>query len=315
MKGRLLLDVVVRESTPVFKLLAGKDQPLLVWGDSFLVLDLGLHIFDRVASFHFEGDGLSSERLHEDLHATTEAKNKVKGRLLLDVVVGESTSVFELLAGENESLLVWGDALLVLDLGLDVLDSIGGLDLKSDGLSSERLHKDLHATTETKNKMKGRLLLDVVVRESTPVFKLLAGKDQPLLVWGDSFLVLDLGLHIFDRVASFHFEGDGLSSERLHEDLHTTTEAKNKMKGRLLLDVVVGESTSVFELLASENESLLVWWDTLLVLDLGLDVLDSIGGLDLEGDGLSSERLHENLHLWYNESSFLSRKEEKFEHE
>jgi hypothetical protein len=37
MEGRLLLDVVVREGTAVFKLLAGKDEALLVWRDALLV--------------------------------------------------------------------------------------------------------------------------------------------------------------------------------------------------------------------------------------------------------------------------------------
>jgi len=45
--------------------------------------------------------------------------------LLLDVVVGESAAVFQLLAREDEALLVGGDALLVLDLGLDVLRGRG----------------------------------------------------------------------------------------------------------------------------------------------------------------------------------------------
>jgi hypothetical protein len=31
-----------------------------------------------------------------------------------------------------------------LDLGLDVVDGIGGLDLKSDGLAGEGLNEDLH---------------------------------------------------------------------------------------------------------------------------------------------------------------------------
>ena len=49
---------------------------------------------------------------------TTETEHQVKSRLLLDVVVGESATIFELLSGEDEALLVWGDAFLVLDLGL-----------------------------------------------------------------------------------------------------------------------------------------------------------------------------------------------------
>lgn len=37
--------------------------------------------------------------------------------------------------------------------------------------------------------------------------------------------------------------------------------------------------------------------DTFLVLDLSLDVLDGVRGLDLEGDGLASQSLNENLHF------------------
>lgn len=59
----------------------------------------------------------------------------MKGRLLLNVVVGEGAAVFKLLPRENQTLLVRGDALLVLDLGLDVVNGIAGLDLKSDGLA------------------------------------------------------------------------------------------------------------------------------------------------------------------------------------
>ena len=35
----------------------------------------------------------------------------------------------------------------------------------------------------------------------------------------------------------------------------------------------------------------------LLVLDLGLDIVDGVRGLNLEGDGLAREGLYENLHF------------------
>jgi len=50
-------------------------------------------------------------------------------------------------------------------------------------------------------------------------------------------------------------------------------------------------------LLTSEDKTLLVWWDTLFVLNLGLDILDGVGGFDFQGDGLASQRFHEDLHL------------------
>jgi len=42
--------------------------------------------------------------------------------LLQDVIVREGAAVLELLARKDQALLVGRDALLVLDLGLDVLD-------------------------------------------------------------------------------------------------------------------------------------------------------------------------------------------------
>jgi hypothetical protein len=54
---------------------------------------------------------------------------KMKRRLFLDVVVAQSASILELLAGEDEALLVWGNTLLVLDLALHIINRIGGLHL------------------------------------------------------------------------------------------------------------------------------------------------------------------------------------------
>ena len=46
MEGRLLLDVVVAEGSAVFKLLSSEDEALLIWGDAFLVLNLGFHVLN-----------------------------------------------------------------------------------------------------------------------------------------------------------------------------------------------------------------------------------------------------------------------------
>ena len=53
----------------------------------------------------------------------------MKGGFLLDVVVGEGTTILELLASKDKTLLVRGDSFLVLNLGLDALDGIRALDL------------------------------------------------------------------------------------------------------------------------------------------------------------------------------------------
>jgi len=144
MEGGLLLDVVVSEGATVLKLLASKDETLLVRRDALLILDLSLDIVDGVRGLDLKGDGLASEGLHEDLHATPKPEHEMEGRLLLDVVVSEGTTILELLASKDETLLVRRDALLILDLSLDIVDGVRRLDLKGDGLAGEGLHKDLH---------------------------------------------------------------------------------------------------------------------------------------------------------------------------
>ena len=110
MEGGLLLNVVVGEGAAILELLSGENQTLLVRGDALLILNLGLHVLNGVRRLHLKGDGLASEGLDEDLHATTQAEHQVEGGLLLNVVVGEGAAIFELLSGENQTLLVGRDA-------------------------------------------------------------------------------------------------------------------------------------------------------------------------------------------------------------
>ena len=53
------------------------------------------------------------------------------------------------------------------------------------------------------------------------------------------------------------------------------------------MNVIIRKSSAVFQLLSSEDQTLLVWWDTFFVLDLGLDVVDGVRGLNIEGDGFA----------------------------
>ena len=58
--------------------------------------------------------------------------------------------------------------------------------------------------------------------------------------------------------------------------LLTTTQTKNQVQSGLLLNVVIGKSAAILQLLTSENQTLLVWWNSLLVLDFCLHVVDGI---------------------------------------
>ncbi|CAN6859553.1 unnamed protein product, partial [Brassica oleracea var. botrytis] len=78
-----------------------------------------------------------------DLKATTETQHQMKSRLFLNVVVSQGTTILELLAGEDQTLLVGRNTLLVLDLSFHVVDGVGALHLECDSLSGESLNEDL----------------------------------------------------------------------------------------------------------------------------------------------------------------------------
>merc|ERR1712014_274164 len=137
----------------------------------------------------------------------------------------------------------------------------------------------LLAATQTEHQVRSGLLLNIVVAQCTAIFQLLACEDETLLIWWDALFVLNLRLHVVDRIGALNLKRDRLARQCLDEDLHTTSQAQNQVQRRLLLNVVVRESATILKLLASEDQALLVWWDTLLVLDLRLDVVDSVRGL------------------------------------
>jgi len=84
-------------------------------------------------------------------------------RFLLDVVVRQCAAIFQLLACEDQALLIRWDALLVLNFRLDIVDRVRCLHIQSDGLASQSFHENLHAATQAQNQMQSRFFLDVVV--------------------------------------------------------------------------------------------------------------------------------------------------------
>jgi len=135
----------------------------------------------------------------------------VKGGLLLDIVIGQSSTVFELLSRKNQSLLIGWNALLVLNFRLDILDGIGWLGFKGNSLASKCFNKNLHTTSESEYQVKGGLLLDIVIGQSSTVFQLLSSEDQSLLIRWNSLFVLNLRFNVFDGVGRFDFERDGFT--------------------------------------------------------------------------------------------------------
>ena len=77
--------------------------------------------------------------------SSTQSQNQVKGRFFLDIVVTQGAAVFQLFSSKDQTLLIRGDTFLVLNLGLDIVDSVRGFDIQSDGLSCQSFHKNLQA--------------------------------------------------------------------------------------------------------------------------------------------------------------------------
>ena len=81
-------------------------------------------------------------------------KNQMKRRLLLNIIVGESATVLQLLPRKNEPLLIRRDTLLILDLTLDPLNCVARLYIQSNGLARKRLYEDLHSNISERNILK-----------------------------------------------------------------------------------------------------------------------------------------------------------------
>ena len=79
----------------------------------------------------------------------------------------------------------------------------------------------------------------------------------------------------------------------------TSSESQDQVESGFLLNIVVRECSSILKLLSCEDESLLIWWDTFLVLDLCFHVFNGVSWLNIKGDCLSCKGLDENLHFWF----------------
>lgn len=123
-----------------------------------------------------------------------------------------------------------------------------------------------HTTTKTEHQVEGRLLLNVVVRKRAAILELLSGEDETLLVRGDTW----------KRQGN---EGSAFGAHTAHWWMECSI-AK------------CSHNTCTFSQRMSLRNSI----RTFLILDLGLDLLDRVTRLDLEGDGLSRESLDEDLH-------------------
>ena len=61
------------------------------------------------------------------------------------------------------------------------------------------------------------------------------------------------------------------------------------MESGALLDVVIRKGAAILQLLARKDQALLIRWDPLLILDLGLHIVDGVRGLQLNEEFVLSQ--------------------------
>jgi hypothetical protein len=112
---------------------------------------------------------------------------------------------------------------------------------------------------------------------------------------GMKFIGLDHGLADgFASLLDFGNNG-GVIKDSTGDLTMSTSKTKHEMERRLLLNVVIAQGTTIFKLLTSEDETLLIWGNTFLVLDLSFDVVNGVVGLDIERNSLASKSLYKYL--------------------
>ena len=68
MKSWFFLNIIIGEGSAVFELLSSKDESLLIWGNSFFILNLSLDIFNGVSWFNIKSNSFTCKCFYENLH-------------------------------------------------------------------------------------------------------------------------------------------------------------------------------------------------------------------------------------------------------
>lgn len=77
----------------------------------------------------------SQEGQRRVVDSASKTQNKMQSTLLLNVIIRESATVFQLLSGKNQSLLIRRNAFLVLDLGFHIIDCVARLHIERNSLT------------------------------------------------------------------------------------------------------------------------------------------------------------------------------------
>ena len=116
---------------------------------------------------------------------------QVKSRIYPNIVVIQSTAIFQSLPVNEKTLLIRWDSFCVLNFCFHIHNSVCRFHFQSDHLSSPCFYKDLHASTKYDNQVESRFIRNIVVTQKTAIFHFLPVEDKTLLIWRDFLFVLN----------------------------------------------------------------------------------------------------------------------------
>jgi hypothetical protein len=249
---------------------------LLVGRNSKPVLDFGHHAFQRFRGTNFEEFRISSNKIfHENLKITCQSHLlQVQSGSFLNVVVIQTQQASQTTSVEHESLLKGGNSFLVLDFFLHTIDRVRGFNIEFYCFSSKSFHENLHIICQSPNQVHNGSFLNVVVIKSISAFQITSVEHESLLIGGNSFLVLDFGLHDLDWFQSFNIESYCFSRKSFHENLHFICRSHQQKQNGSFSNVVVRQIPSVFQLISIEHEFLSLAGNFFLLLDFSFHHID-----------------------------------------
>ena len=126
--------------------------------------------------------------------------------------------------------MVWRDAFLVRDYGFYFFIVSDASTCRMMDLCLRVLMKSCIPPVKGNTRCKVDYFWMLYSQRGCPYeFQLFTFKDQLLLVWVNTFLVLDFSFHIFYSIRCFYLQGDGFACEGFDENLHSSCQGKYKM--------------------------------------------------------------------------------------
>ena len=152
---------------------------------------------------------------------------------------------------------------------------------------------DPYAFSKFENK--SRLICDSIICETVFVLKFGFRKVEVLLLTFDVLSLVNQGLNNLNCIERHDFEIHGLARVCLNKDVHYLS--KHEVECRGSHDIVVLKAVFVLKVFAIKEEMLLINGNSLVFLDLGFDIRNSVAWVYYEINCFSRVDFDENFYV------------------